>query len=248
MSDHSIYLEQEQSLAEVAQSPGFPHLRIHPALIDTSRLTEISPTEEKLLLAMHIQGNQLLVISNKSATVYQIPQFKQRSKLAAVGKVGLKIGIGMIPVVGELMDAGEKLMKPVEWIKAGRERKENKIRAAEGLPTTDEINSVAWDFNDQNTLTLIQIYKERILLENGFKWQTPFKVSFDKKDEPVVITIEEKGIRIKVGRKETMTLYLDNSWEPLKLADILVQHNRQAFEALGCSIEASEQKFVFRKN
>jgi hypothetical protein len=247
MSDHSVYLEKEQTLADIAQSPGFPYLRIHPALIDTSRLAEISSAEERLLLAMHLPGNQLLVISNRSAIVYQIPQFKQRSKLAAVGGVGLKIGIGMIPVVGELMDAGEKLWKPVEWIKAGREKKDDQKRWEEGLPSNEEIKSVAWDFNDQDTLILIQIYKEKILLKNGFKWQTLFQVSFDKPAEPVVVTVEEKGIRVKVGRKEAMTLYLDKSWEPLKIADILVQHNRQAFEAMGCSIEIGDQKFVFTK-
>lgn len=247
MSDHSVYLEKEQALAEIAQSPGFPYLRIHPALIDTSRLAEISPTDEKLLLAMHLRGNQLLVISNKSAAVYQIPQFKQRSKLVAVGGVGLKFGIGMIPIVGDLMDVGEQLWKPVEWIKSGREKKDDEKRWAEGLPSNEEIKSVAWDFNDQDTLTLIQIYKEKILLKNGFRWQTLFQVSFDKPAEPVVITVEEKGIRVKVGRKEAIALYLDKSWEPLKIADILVQHNRQAFEVMGCSIEASEEKFIFTK-
>jgi hypothetical protein len=247
MSDHSVYLEKEQALADVARSPGFPYLRIHPALIDTSRMNEISSEGERLLLAMHLPGNQLLVISNRSAAVYQIPQFKQRSKLAAVGRVGWKVGIGMIPVVGELMDVGEKLWKPVEWIKSGREKKDDEKRWEEGLPSNEEIKSVAWDFNDQDTLTLIQIYKEKILLKNGFKWQTLFQASFEKQTEPVVVTVEEKGIRLKVGRKEAMALYLDKSWGPLKIADILIQHNRQAFEGMGCSIETADQKFMFIK-
>lgn len=245
MSDHSIYCEAGQSLADVAQTPGFPFLRLHPALIDVSRVNEISPTDEKLLLAMHLQGNQFLVISNKFATVYMVPQMK--TKLQRAGRVGLKIGIGMIPIVGELLDAGENLLKPVEWIKAGRERKEDRIKAAEGMPTNEEINSVAWDFKDRDTLTLVQIYKEKILLQNGFKWQTLFKVPLDKPGEKTMVTVEERGVRVTVGRKEAMALYLDKSWDPLKLAELLVEHNRPAFEAMGCSIEVGDQKYIFRK-
>lgn len=244
-SDHSIYFEEGQNLLDVIRSPGFPHVRLHPAVLDPSRIDEFSPADEILLLAMHLQANQLLVISNKSISIYLIPQLK--SKLQTAGSIGLKVGIGMIPIVGDLLDAGEKLLKPVEWIKAGRQRKKDKVLAAEGMPTNEEINNMAWDFRDPDTLKLIQIYKEKILLKNGFKWRMPYRMSLEDTQEQILITVEEKGIRITIGRKEIMNLYLDQSWEPLKVAGGIIEQNRLALEAMGCTIETADQKFIFKK-
>ena len=75
-TDHSIYFEADQNLRDVAQSPGFPHLRLHPTIVNPERINEFSATQEQLLLAMHLQSHQLLVISNKSISIYLIPKIR----------------------------------------------------------------------------------------------------------------------------------------------------------------------------
>lgn len=246
-TDHGIYFEEAQDLVDVIQSPGFPQLRLHPALHDEARLGEIAGEEEQLLLAMHCLSDQLLVISKKAIYVYKIPRLQ--SGILRAGAVAAKIGIGFIPGVGELVEAGEKLMKPVEWVKGRKERKEDKLREQEQMPTKELIKIMRWDYRDQNTLKAILFYKERILLENGFEWKTAFKTSLPKPPgEPVAITVEAKGIRIESGKSKTFLPYLDASWDPMKIAADVAKCYRPAIEAAGWLIEASEQNVVFRSS
>jgi hypothetical protein len=203
--------------------------------------------EEQLLLAMHCSSDQLLVISNKSIHIYKVPRLK--SGLFRAGAVAAKVGIGFIPVVGELLDAGEKLLKPVEWVKARKDRKEDKLRAQDGMPTRELIDIMRWDYREPDTLKALLIYKEKILLKNAFEWKTAFTAPLQKTPgEPLVITVESGGIRIERGRQKTFAPYLELGSGPLQLAREVIDCSRQALEVAGWSIESDDEKLVLRNS
>ena len=246
-TNHAIYFEDGQDLLDVLQSPGFPQLRLHPALLDGTRIDEITTDQETLVLAMHCSSDQLLVISNRSIHIYKVPRLK--SGLFRAGAVAAKVGVGFIPVVGELLDAGEKLLKPVEWVKARKERKEDKIRTQEGMPTRELIDIMRWDYREPNTLKALLIYKEKILLRNAFEWKTAFKAPLQKTaGEAVVVTVESGGIRIENGKQKTFATYLDSGWAPLQLGREVIECARQALEAAGWSVEVGDQRLVLRNS
>lgn len=245
-TDPRIHFEPEQNLRDVVNSPKFPYLRLHPAIIDPTRMNELSISEEKLLLAMHLQSRQFLVVSNKSLSIYQIPQI--RTGLQTAGLVGAKIGIGFIPGVGELFDAGEKLMGAGEWVKKKWEQREDKSKAKEGMPTKKYIDSTGWDFRNPDTLQLIQIYKEKILLKNGFEWKKVFSMPLENPAEQIAIVATQKEMQIAFGKKKVKAPYLDNSWELLKVAERLIEQNRQALELAGWSVQTANEGYIFKNS
>ena len=250
-TDHSIYLDK--NLHNFILGPGFPYLRLNPALINSTSTNEISSAGEQLLLAMHCPLGQLLVISNKHIYIYQIP--RQMTRLQTAGNVGIKVGLGYVPILGQLLGAVDDIMGPVGWVwhrisgKAKKERQEEILRVMEALPTKKQIENVVWDFRDPDTLKLILCYEERMLLRNGFLWNTLFKASLQNTvHEPIVITVDRSGITTTVGRKKGFAYYVGKDWDPLIIAADLIKLNRQALEAAGWSVETADQKIVFKNS
>ncbi|MGE5250693.1 MAG: hypothetical protein ACM3QS_10830 [Bacteroidota bacterium] len=251
MADHSVYLETDA--AAVAQSPGFPYLRLSPVLIDTESPERFSAPAEELLLAMHLSDGKLLVISNKHISIYKVPS--KKSFIQKATSVGLHVGVGLIPGVGELVDAAEKVSEAAvgTWNfasgKKRKQRKEDSLRAAEGMPTKKEIEDLVWDYRDRNTLALILLYQDRILLRNGFEWKTEFKAPLENTaGQPIEITADSKGIRFAAGRQKTFTQYAAKDWAPLKITAALIEMNGPALEAAGWVVESSDQKITLKKS
>lgn len=248
--DHTIYLDDNRSV--FSQYPGFPYLRLSPALMKAESTNKISIPEEQLLLAMHCLSSRLLVISNKNIYIYQIPS--KKSFLEKIGSVVASAGLGLIPGLGELLGASD-VVQFFKWVwkkvigESIQERKEDISRAAEGMPTRKEIEAVVWDFHDLKTLRLILCYKDKILLRNGFDWKMLFNTSLEKAVyEPVVITVGWGEIRFAVGPKKAFTVYPGRGWDPLKIAADLIEPNRQALGAAGWSVETANQKLVFKNS
>jgi hypothetical protein len=251
MADHSAYLEP--NLTDFVEAPGFPHIRLDPALVNAGIADSISSPEEQLLLAMHCDSGRLLVISNKHIRIYEIPA--KKSGLQKVGTVGLKVGLGFVPVVGELMDGAEKVKGVFEWGggvltgKKAREKAEDKRRTEEGMPTKKELEDLVWDLRDPEILGMILLYKDKILLRNGFEWKTAFKAPLETPaHEPVEITMDAKGIRFVVGRQKAKASFTGADWGRLKVSAALIEMNLPALQAAGWSVEAGDEKIVLKKS
>jgi hypothetical protein len=249
MADHSLYLEENAS--DIVQVPGFPYLRLSPALVNHEDPNRLSPFEEQLLFAMHCPGGKLLVVSNKHVRIYKLPP--KKSFLQKAVSFGVDVGIGSIPVLGESLDAIEKLKRPAEWVwntatrKKAKERREDEARAAEGLPTKSELEDLVWDVKDRDTLMLILLYREKILLRNGFGWKKEFEAPLPKAaTEPMEVSVDAKGISFLIGRKKVQAAYAGKDWAPLKIAEALMDTNRQALEAAGWSVEIGDKKFALK--
>lgn len=88
MTDHSVYLAE--NFTDFVYTPGFPYLRLHPALLLDDYPVQLSATEEQVLFVMHSTSNNLLVVTNRNVYVYKIPRYKPF--LERLGGVGVKLG------------------------------------------------------------------------------------------------------------------------------------------------------------
>lgn len=234
-TEQSIYLEE--NVSDIMLAPGFPYLRMHPALRRGESAPNISDPEEQLLLAMHSNWKRLLVISNKHIYIYKIPYEDVvnmvhpvtglRAVLRFIVSV-IKLILAFVPLVGELIDGIESLMSPFEWLWhriSGKARKEH-----------------------EEALRTIMGLKAMFLLYNPSKWKTKFKASFVNPRGLVTIGVEGGGIRIADGRKKAFVPYLNQDWGPLKIAENLIEPNRQALEASGWSVGTTGQGYVFKNS
>ena len=80
--DHSEYLHERYET--FLDQPGFPALRVNPALFSGEVDEALSTSDEQLLLVLHCSSAELLVISNKHILVYKVPQ--KSSAAASAGK------------------------------------------------------------------------------------------------------------------------------------------------------------------
>ena len=147
MTDHSVYLAE--NFTDFVYTPGFPYLRLHPALLLDDYPVQLSPTEEQVLLVMHSTSNNLLVVTNRNVCVYKIPRYKPF--LERLGGVGVKFTLGLVPGVGQALEIADKLGEGRENLqswgkllggltgKAKKERLEDLQRAAERMPTKKEL-------------------------------------------------------------------------------------------------------------
>ena len=102
--DHSVYLAE--NFTDFVYTPGFPYLRLHPALLLDDYPVQLSPTEEQVLLVMHSTSNNLLVVTNRNVCVYKIPRYKPF--LERLGGVGVKFTLGLVPGVGQALEIADR--------------------------------------------------------------------------------------------------------------------------------------------
>ena len=255
MADHSIYLAE--NFTDFFSTPGFPYLRLHPALILADYPVDLSTSEEQVLLVMHSTSNNLLVVSNRNVFVYKIPRYK--AFLERVGTSGAKIALGLIPGVGQAMEIADKLGEGRDNVKAwgsllggltGKAKKERATdaqRALEGMPTKKELEDLTWDTRDENILRLLLCYRDRILLENGFEWKTGFKASLEKSDKAQNnITVSRTGITFHVGGKSTYVPFPRNKFDGMAITSALVQIHQGALVPAGWSVESDTEKILFK--
>lgn len=255
MTDHSIYLAE--NFTDFFHTPGFPHLRLHPALILADHPDQLSASEEQVLLVMHSTSNNLLVVSNRNVIVYKIPRFKPF--LERVGVAGAKFTLGLIPGVGQAMEIADKLGEGRDnfqaWGtllggltgKAKRERAADLQRMAEGMPTKKELEDLTWDTRDENTLKLILCYRDKILLQNGFEWKAGFKASLDRSDKaPNSITVSGKDILFRVGGKSSHVPFPKGKFDALAITSALARIHQEALASAGWIVESDDQKITFK--
>lgn len=255
MTDHSIYLAD--NFGDFFHTPGFPYLRLHPALILADYPVQLSASEEQVLLVMHSLSNNLLVVSNRNVFVYKIPGYKPF--LHRIGSVGIKFTLGLIPGVGQIMEAADQLGEGRERLqaygqivggltgKAKKERAADLQRAADGMPTKKELEDLTWDTRDEDILKLILCYRDEILLQNGFEWKTNFKAALDKSDKAQNdMTVSRTGIGFYVNEKSTYVPFPKWKVDSVALTEALTELHQQALTAAGWSVESNDQKIIFR--
>jgi hypothetical protein len=176
--DHSKYLIE--GCETFSDAPGFPHIRMNPALLAGDDGV-LSASDEQVLLVTHCSSAELLVVSNKGILVYQVPQASSGAAKAAKF-VGANVLVNL-PVVGHAYElfhgVGEMFhgaVKLKHWISPS-DRREAAQREKDHMPAKEEGKETVWDLRDANILALLALYKDRILLENGFGWKTKFKTS-----------------------------------------------------------------------
>jgi len=255
MTDHSIYLAE--NFTDFVHTPGFPYLRIHPALLIEDYPVQLSATEEQVLLVMHSTSNNLLLVSNRNVFVYKIPRYKPF--LERLGGVGVKVALGLIPGVGQALEVADKLGEGREnfqsWGKllggltgkAKKERLEDLQRAAERMPTKKELEDLTWDTRNENTLLLILCYRDRILLENGFEWKATFKTSLGKSDKTQNnIAIDSAGIVFHLNGKSISVPFVRKKFDSIAIAKVLIERCHQELASAGWSVESDDKKIILK--
>jgi len=169
--DHSPFLEEEHEV--LSELPGFPYLRIEPILLldNNDDVDELWRSEqEELLFCVHGVKGQLLVVSNHRIRVFRIPKpqgFMRGTAgflfdMSPLGEI-----VGAFDGVKDVAVSANSFRK---WVspKQRRQRAENE---AAGMPNPKDFEDVTWKIKDPNILAMISCYKERVLLENAFKWK-----------------------------------------------------------------------------
>ena len=174
MSDHSQFVEEWHEL--LVKLPGFPYLRVEPVLLlgNMDEVKELwdSPQEE-LIFSLHGKKGRLLVVSNHRISVYTIPQPKGFIRRAA----GFLFDIAplgpisdMMEVVGAVQDVSGAAKSMTSWL-SPKQRRERSANKDAGIPNRKDIKDARWKTKDPNTLALINLYREPILLDNVFQWK-----------------------------------------------------------------------------
>lgn len=227
-------LQLEENVPSISRPPWFLNLRLNPALLNSEGAQTISATEEQLLLVMHGTLKRLMVVSNRSLTIYKMPSeaYKLVKPKTIIGKILIWVVFAIKTVIifaglGEVLELFEKVWELLEWLwhkisgKAKREYEE--------------------------ALQLILDQKDIFLMTNLHQWKAKarFTVSFQN---PVTITAEPSGVRILMGRKKGWMAYRDRSWGPTNFAKDLIEPNRQALKTAGWSVQMTNQGYVFKNS
>ena len=175
MSDHSLFLEDwHESLAEL---PGFPYLRVEPILLlgnieDVKELWE-SPQEE-LIFSLHGKKGRLLVVTNHRISVYRIPKPKGFIR-RATGFIFDISPLGPLSdameVIGAVQDVSGAAKSITSWL-SPKQRRQRSANKDAGMPNPKDIKDTTWKTKDLEILALINLYRERILIDNAFEWKT----------------------------------------------------------------------------
>lgn len=255
MTDHSVYLAE--NFTDFVQTPGFPYLRLNPALLVFDDPVQLPDDEEQVLLVMHSTSNNLLVVSNRNVFVYQVPRFKPF--LERLGRVGVDITLGLIPGVSQVMEIADKLGEGHENLqawgkllggisgKAKKERLADLQLAAERMPTKKELEDLTWDTRKETTLILLVCYWDRILLENGFEWKVAFKESLGKSNKtPNNITIDLSGIVFQLNGRRMSVPFVKKKFNFKETAEVILHLHRSALESVGWTVQSDEKMVVLK--
>ncbi len=233
--DHSRYLIEND--VDYYERPGFPYFRFNKQINKEA--------EENLFLVMHGKSSKFLVMSNKQVIIYKLP-VKASFLKRAVGT-----GIGMIPVVGDVLD-GIDNAKDVRsgalglkgWI-TGSKKRENKQKELDGMPLKKDYKNVEYKLSDPNNLSLISCYRDNILLANGFEWKTSYKTK-QEKDLPnsILVTADLGGLSIENAKQKTRFSFSNKSNDFFNLFKDSVQENLGNFEACGWKLNDMGDQFV----
>jgi len=250
-TDHTQYLEE--GYETFLDAPGFPYMRMNSALL-SDEADAFSTPGEQLLLTMHCSSALLAVVSTERIIVYKLP--KKKSWLRSGAGFGVGAALDFVPVVGDLLDAGENVMSfgrglrnVKHWISPGDRRKAAQD-AADGLPSRKERRDVVWDLRDAETLALIVTYRDNILLKNGFEGKTKFGLSMDEDGSDLCeIAVGHEGVSFKTSAGvsgDYSLLSAGSEWDPVPVAELLVERNQEALGRAGWIPEVGEETVVFR--
>lgn len=224
--DHSPYFEPD--LDHLAANPGFPYSRIH----DWPSKESQAENNEKLLMAVHGSGAQLLVITNKKVALYKIPAKKGFFKKA------FNTAVGTIPVVSDVLEGidsakdlagGAKNLRG--WV-SGKNKKEKLAREAAGMPSKKAFKNVEWDLRKEDGLAMVMSYRDDILMANGFHWKSKFQVE-NSDTYPINVTLQTKGLEVKCGKKKTSIKFSKNDG----FTHDLIQQNRDLLKKANYTVE-----------
>ncbi len=246
-TDHTEFLEE--GYETFLDAPGFPYMRVNPALL-SDQADAFSTSGEQLLLTMHCRSALLVVVSTERIIIYKLP--KKKSWLRS----GVGAAIGAVPVVGDVLGAGENVMsfgrglKNVKHWVSPSDRRKAAQDAADGLPSRKQRRDVVWDLRDVETLALIVSYRDNILLKNGFEWKTKFGLAMDEEGSDLCeIEVGHDGVSFKTSAGmsgDYSLLSAGEEWDPVPVAELLAERNQEALGMVGWIPEVGEEKVVFR--
>lgn len=233
--DHSKYLIAND--LDYIESPGFPYFRFNNQIN--------KEVDENLFLVMHGKSSKFLVMSNKQIIIYKLP-VKDSFLKRAVGT-----GIGMIPVVGDVLDGidNAKDLKSgalgfKNWI-SGSKKRENKQRELDGMPLKKDYKDVKYKLSDLNNLSLISCYRDNILLANGFEWKTSYKTKKDTDlHNSISMTVDPQGVYIENDTKKIRFDFSNKSGDMYGVLRDKFQENVENFNFFGWKLHNTNDTIV----
>jgi len=225
--DHTPYFVTD--LDNLVERTGFPFSRLQA---ESNMDNEPSDSKEQLLMAVNGNAADLLIVTNKKIAVYKIPKKKSFFK-KAFGEA-----VGYIPGVGEVLDGidnakdlagGAKNLSG--WV-TGKNKREKQRRIEEGMPSKKDFKGVEWDLRKDDGLAMILMYRDDILMANGFGWKSKFEVE-NNVDQPSQLVLKPNGIDIRSGKKKASIKFSKNDG----FTHDLINKNRELFKISKLEIE-----------
>ncbi len=240
MTDNLVYFEENFEI--FSEMLGFPYLRLNPMLLSDEINNLLSTTNEMLLLMMHCNSAELLVVSNKRILLYRIPQPRSKGKIATEFGIFSFVPYGIVLII--LLRRLTRQSRDVPRLSFLKRRREEARRVEECLPSIKEACKQVWDISNLEVLAKILCYRNKIILENSFCWKNKLKKIFNN---PTEILIGTDGISLFVGNKKEFIGYAKSEWNFIQIAHLLVEQNRKALELIGWTVDISPENIVFRK-
>lgn len=244
--DHTPFLEEEYEA--LMGLPGYPYLRIEPILLldNNDEVDELwHSAQEELLFSLHGLKGQLLVVSNHRVRVFKITAPRGFIR----GSIGFLYDMtSPLAEIGDAIDTVKDLGGAANTFKNWLSPKQRRQRAANkdsGMPNPKEIKDVTWKTKDPETLALVSLYKERILLENAFKWKLLREAYWRNDDKPhLAIHFAESQITFStLGKKGNTQSDSFKVAEPCcipEIAELVAKLNFPLIEKSGWNVDLDD--------
>lgn len=218
-----------------------PNIRIMPSFLYGEVSEVASYADEHVLLVMHCNDAELLVISNQRVLIYKMPRTKSLARRAGGTAVSIatSLTIDAIPVVSDVSTfiGTAKTIKNRFWSKKEA-----------GMPSKNEAKSTVWDLNDEQICLIVLCYRDRILLENSFGWKTTLEIPMKRVlKKRANISIETDKISFKIGGKKTSISRTNPNIDFVAVAQALVIQNGEALETAGWQADLSGESLRLKK-
>lgn len=193
--DHSQYLLA--NLDDVCERSGFPYSRFKG--LESNPEDEPTEDSEQLIMALHGDMAEILILTTKKVAVYKIPRPKSFIKKA------FSVAVDNIPVVSDVLDGvdgvksftgGASNLKG--WV-TGKNKRLAKEREAAGMPSKKDFKDVTWNLKKPDGLALALSYRDDILMANGFGWKVKFQNNH-LEDQPTKLLLKPREVKIQSGK------------------------------------------------
>jgi len=195
--DHSRYLLS--NLDDVYERPGFPFSRFND--LDSIPNEELTEGDEQLIMALHGDLADFLILTTKKVAIYKIPRPKSFFKKA------FGVAVDFIPGVSDVVGAVDNLTdlaggaKNLTGWATGKNKRLAREREEAGMPSKKDFKDVRWNLKKQDILALVLSYRDDILMANGFGWKTKFENAHTI-EQPTKLVLKPGEVIIQSGQSK----------------------------------------------